>query len=40
MRSLLKAIARGEKLLDYSNIEDEAIVEELKQATAEALKQA
>jgi acyl-coenzyme A synthetase/AMP-(fatty) acid ligase len=32
MRSLVRALVRGAELPDYSNIEDESVVEELKRA--------
>ncbi|MDW8041601.1 MAG: AMP-binding protein [Nitrososphaerota archaeon] len=37
MRNLLKAIARGTELPDYSNIEDESVVSEIVNRTAEVL---
>jgi hypothetical protein len=30
MRSLVRALVRGAELPDYSNVEDESVVEELK----------
>ncbi len=35
MRSLVRALVRGTELPDYSNIEDESVVEELKRVIAE-----